>query len=933
MSGGGRDDDDDVTGGIKPKPRVDTVATPQPGDDRAQQRYGADAAHQVTGPSAATLASAGGGGIDGLVARPAYKQTLTYESRVPPGPVVPLHGPGETPHVAVTLPVDFERCNPKLIVNQLRAVIEPAQATAIDAACAAKDAPRARQLLRDVLSSIAARVNATGDAVALAQLQQAGRAADTWKAAKLYFAAAQCLRRLVPARTQGTARAPVGAASGAGASGSVRTTHASTSGAPTAVPVDAPASSLMYQPTPPAAPSMLAVAPTPRFDQLPMIMPPSLMLAVESAPTQQAKPARAVQVDPVREAADDQRADDNLRAGVAQYTEIHRAEIARAVAAMIDDKRHGWPQPSAGVDWQNQGQFSQALGNLIVAQVQTVDIAALVAPYSLTAAYTQYVAPSKQAAKAAAPAFCGAVALLMQRVVFASVQRIGARVESLVADGVAPHAGGVVTSHPVDRSVVTAMTLPGVLDAHRVKAIIGTSTTKGSVASVASVASLRSVTVHWLGRTDATLWNYLRTEPADASCEEVAVAIAGGQRTASEQAYQISGHGDRFQVAPTLARRAIAAHFVGEVVGPVRNDAFAAQPGAALAASPEGDDAALAQAAGQGTPQAAQRPQLGDKQPGNRSHDAQVITLQGVLNVQRDIGVQLHAIHTVLAPLALASLIAPAEAFRARNVVALSAGDIHIWTQWLPVLNAQHVLLLDIAQRVVPAARQALSFDIAARVTRQSPANAQALRALVKIYARAAGASHVPSSSQDILAELTHAQTQAQLDQIDRRELDLQNAAAAGAVREQANATNEAQAKLDAARTHTLQGEANSSEIYEAQIAAREPALRRRMTAAELALAKLLATVAAKRSMLSTHEFYFLPIALEAAQLRLHRVEGVWLEHTRLHGRSGAALSGAEKWRARDAGVTAAERAFAQIGGDETLAALLRRGANLVLAN
>ena len=76
MSGSGRDDDDD-TFGLKAKPRVDAVApTPQTGHDPTQQRFGADTAHQVAKPGAATLAP-GGGGHGGAIARPAYNQELT----------------------------------------------------------------------------------------------------------------------------------------------------------------------------------------------------------------------------------------------------------------------------------------------------------------------------------------------------------------------------------------------------------------------------------------------------------------------------------------------------------------------------------------------------------------------------------------------------------------------------------------------------------------------------------------------------------------------------------------------------------------------------------------------------------------------------------------------------------------------------------------
>ena len=846
------------------------------------KRRAAEQQHQGAGPQSTVGASTVNLGLFGNFAPPQYQPSIAQMKALPP--VEPLHGPGAAHAVAVVVPADFERFNPKLALGQLRSVIEPAQVAAINAACAAKDFPRARQLLREVFGSLAARINAAGDAVALGHLKEAGRAANTLDAAKLYFAAAQCLRRPSMANRA------------------------------TAMPSSAPvtAASRVAKANLPAESSM-EFTPAPRFDQqMPMVLPPSILVPRQSAAPQ---PARALQVDPVRDAVADARADGKAQASAARFAEVHRTSIAQAVIAMVADNRHGWPQPAAMIEWQNEAQFSNALGGMLYGQVLAQDIAGLVAPYSLASVYVQHVPPTLPLS-ATAPAFCGAVALLLQRVVHASVLRVGARVASLVADGVTPRAGGVVTSHPVDSSVVAAMMQAGVLDTHRVKP------SAGATASVAGVASLRTVTVHWLGRKDPTLWNYVRVEPADASREEVAVAIAGGNRKASAQAFQITAHGDRFQVAPALARAAIAAHFAGEVVGAARDDAYAAQTGAALAASPESDGAALAQAGEFGTPQAAQA--------GKGKQRGQAVTLQGVLNVQRDIGVQLQAIHAALEPLALASLLAPAEAFRARNVSELADGDVQVWTRWLPVLNAQHLILIDIARRVVPAARQALTFDIAARVTGQPTANAQALKALVKIFARAAGASHIPASSQQILGELAQAQYNDVLDQIDRSQLDLQKATRAGADRSQAAATRDAQAKLDTARTHALQGDADGHEVGEAQIAARETALRRRMTAAEQGLAKLLAKVEAKRGILSMPEFFQFPIAIEAAQIRLHRIEGIWKEHTRLNGTSGDALVNWQKWQAREAGVAAAEQAFAQVGGDESLAGLLRRGANLV---
>lgn len=205
MSVGGRQVDADLNdGGRQAKADASAHAVSlQPHDDHAQQqrRQGADVAHTTRAPALVPFDTAHGRS-SGAVARPAYNQQLTYQTRVPTTPVVPTHGPDSRPHVRVALPADFAQCNPTIAVNQLRSVIDPAQAAAIDAACAAQDVPRARELLRELFATIAAHVNAAGDAAALALLQQAGRAAHTLAAVKLYFAVAQRLRMLETAITQ-----------------------------------------------------------------------------------------------------------------------------------------------------------------------------------------------------------------------------------------------------------------------------------------------------------------------------------------------------------------------------------------------------------------------------------------------------------------------------------------------------------------------------------------------------------------------------------------------------------------------------------------------------------------------------------------------------------------------------------------------------------
>ncbi|HPH68311.1 MAG TPA: hypothetical protein PLF40_21285, partial [Kofleriaceae bacterium] len=172
-------------------------------DHAQQQQRLSDAQHAPNAPHSPST------NTTDRYARPQYKPSIA-QANYSTEPVAALHGPAATHAVAVVVPADFERFNPKLGVNQLRSVIEPAQVAAINAACAAKDLPRARQLLREAFGSIAERVNTVGDAVALGHIKEAGRASDALAATRRYFAAAQRLREL--AKAQGT-QASAGVAS------------------------------------------------------------------------------------------------------------------------------------------------------------------------------------------------------------------------------------------------------------------------------------------------------------------------------------------------------------------------------------------------------------------------------------------------------------------------------------------------------------------------------------------------------------------------------------------------------------------------------------------------------------------------------------------------------------------------------------------------
>ncbi|HPH70719.1 MAG TPA: hypothetical protein PLF40_33435, partial [Kofleriaceae bacterium] len=119
------------------------------------KRRAAEQQHQGAGPHYQPSAPLNLSPV-GNFAPPQYKPSIAQARELPP--VAPSHSPDAVHAEPVVVPADFERFSPKVAVNLLRAVIEPAQAAAIDAAWAAKDLPRARQLLRELLANIAARV-------------------------------------------------------------------------------------------------------------------------------------------------------------------------------------------------------------------------------------------------------------------------------------------------------------------------------------------------------------------------------------------------------------------------------------------------------------------------------------------------------------------------------------------------------------------------------------------------------------------------------------------------------------------------------------------------------------------------------------------------------------------------------------------------------
>ena len=126
----------------------------------------------------------------GRHARPQYRQDVLTNVPLPNSPVVPLHGPNETPQVPITVPPELlgsSTTNPIIIANKLQAYIPAAQFAAIQAA--RSDRKQVQALLRLVIKQITDQVNASANGAAKKALQEAAAnpaiAVDKYKEAAM----------------------------------------------------------------------------------------------------------------------------------------------------------------------------------------------------------------------------------------------------------------------------------------------------------------------------------------------------------------------------------------------------------------------------------------------------------------------------------------------------------------------------------------------------------------------------------------------------------------------------------------------------------------------------------------------------------------------------------------------------------------------------
>ncbi|HPH64487.1 MAG TPA: zeta toxin family protein [Kofleriaceae bacterium] len=870
---GRSDDEDDVR---KAKAAAETPAT-QPSADHAraqQHQHVTDAHAQVPGKTPLSNGSR-------RHARPQYRQDVLTNVPLPNSPVVPLHGPNETPQVPLTVPPELlgsSTTNPIIVANKLQAYISAAQFAAIQAA--RSDRKQVQALLRLVIKQITDQVNASANGAAKKALQEA--AANPAIAVDKYKEAAMRLKY------QGAGTVPANAVT---------------------VP-------------------QLAVAPAVAAPQY--VLPSLLGFGAANTSTPPA----------AKSAATAAAADAKGRAPATKYMFVHGNQLAQAIASMV--RESAWPTPGAQLAWRDEAQFATRVINGLcpVVRDDAEAMFRLMAPHDPADEYNRYVADAKLRTQVWSPAFGEAIAALMKQTLFASIVRIGGRFEALaLAAPIIPTAKQVTTSHPLDNYVASAMAAASVLDYGDVVAAPTPAPTKAKrhahgaqggkagaskASATAPVApAVTPVSFEWQGRRDAKLWNYVKVSPASATVEEVAAALYGDP-SQSRMAYAIQKHGEFFAVAPHEARALIAARFSHEVVG-----YGATNDGAALAKSAIGDSAALTEVHG------------GASAPAAAVSVAQLTQLASAIHEKLDeikAAVTPLGLADVLAPAyafqqrSVADLAHADAAKRAQWAPVWHAQHVHLLT----IANAVRPLMQQLMPMIVlPMTRDGQYDALKELVT-------QYLHAAAQSHHKESCSAVLARIAAQARQQMLDAQTRSRIGVHDatrqrpNQQLGEHSSDAAAAVT--------ADDALLRAQERLMLGDVSPAALAQAQQArldADESALRIRMRTVAIGLQDLQMAAEAAGDGFSgliaarfSGKFRRLPQFIDAIETRLSDVTRVWAAAQRAVPAQVVVdaehTAAAAEMHARQVGLAAAQQAFAGIAADRDIGTFFREAQAVV---
>jgi hypothetical protein len=412
------------------------------------------------------------------------------------------------------------------------------------------------------------------------------------------------------------------------------------------------------------------------------------------------------------------------------------------------------PPPHPRLAWRNLGafyeRFFKQLDRILYVFDNPTDLAQLVHPQDPYATIDA-VRPvaGKQHGGAAGPwdwqpSVGAALAAMIEEALVASLYRIGPRwlhiaelAGNVSGTGVIVDPDAIPRSHPMDRAVVPALCQQGVLDVqadqqHKAKP-------RSSIEPRAQPAGvgLRPVQYVWLGKeTHGELWNWVRaTSPVDATVEEVSAQLFND--TAESHGEK---HGDYLAFAMTSAPPlfGLPGHWAikfedGKTYAPPTVSASSDESAnnlLTLAGSSVADAQALREANVAPDPKGAK--------PAAGAGAAVGALAQDALS-------QATYLKQTLASWHLDKAVDPTLTFLGRRMGELA--DPSKPTTWQPVLAGQKDKLSRVGAGIVELDRAVAAMG----VSNKQGDDARPLRDILRLYADAAGASHLVQTSEGLL--------------------------------------------------------------------------------------------------------------------------------------------------------------------------------------
>ncbi len=410
-----------------------------------------------------------------------------------------------------------------------------------------------------------------------------------------------------------------------------------------------------------------------------------------------------------------------------RYVEVNRGQVLTAIANRLIHTSLTQPHPRLRWSSMDQGPFLVAAA--IRAYVDQVPNQTLKQLMKLSATTDlEALVDEVRGGRSGMdwmPAVGTAIGIAFDEAMQTSIDRVGARVRALIdRDGSLPRASAVLASSPLDGVIAGLLTTPGnVLFDPSKHGAAG-----GDKAAVQTEA--REVTFEWV-KDEPSMWNWIRvTAPVNANANDVAhTPLVGGEvKDGSEQAYRIAANPPFFgipietaKLVPEVLERApvhVKQQLANGDLGPrvVTSEAFLE--------SQLSDEMALAHA------------------PHHKAKDAAVD--RTLPRIQEQLGFM----RMQLDPWNVTEPLFGATRFADRRHWEI-AGDPRKAAQWQTTLAAQEELLHGVSSELAEFLESLIAQGA-------KPKDAPALQPVIRVlkaYAEAAGASHLPAAAVVALAE------------------------------------------------------------------------------------------------------------------------------------------------------------------------------------